>query len=139
MFSKSCLFWSYVLRRRRLERFRLALDLNPEMLEAHAGLASIHYNQNRYDEALAAVERALALNPGHATALRLRFLIHDETGNREAADEAIEAYAAVEPGPAVELLFRRAEFDFRAERYQPAEATLLKMLVIVLLQLFSPM
>lgn len=111
-------------------RFQAALDLNPEMVEAHAGLASVHYDQNRYEEALAAVERALALNPGHAAALRLRFLIHDAAGDREAADVAIDAYAAVEPTSVVELLFPRAQVDFRAERYRQAEATLLKLLVI---------
>ena len=113
-----------------VDRFQVALDLNPELAEAHAGLASIHYNQSRYDDALAAIDRALAIKPDHATSLRVRFLIHDATGNRAAADEAIAAYAAVDAGGAVELLSRRAEIDFREGRRQDAQAALLKVLEI---------
>jgi tetratricopeptide (TPR) repeat protein len=113
-----------------VERFQVALDLDPTLVEAHAGLAAIYYNQSRYDEALTAVERALALKPDHAPYLRTRFLIHDQTGNLEAADAAIGAWAAVDAGGAVELLYGRAEIYFREGRRRDAEAALLKMLEI---------
>jgi tetratricopeptide (TPR) repeat protein len=113
-----------------VERFQVALELDPGLVEAHAGLAAIYYNQSRYDDALAAVERALALKPGHATSLRTRFLIHDQTGNRTAADAALGAWAAVDSGGAVELLSGRAETHFRAGRRREAEAALLNVLEI---------
>jgi tetratricopeptide (TPR) repeat protein len=113
-----------------VERFQIALDLDPGLAEAHAGLAAIHYNQSCYDDALAAVERALALKPDHATSLRTRFLIHDHTGNRMAADAALGAWAAVDTSGAVELLSGRAEIHFRAGRRRDAEAALLKVLEI---------
>ena len=113
-----------------VERFQVALDLDPALAEAHAGLAAIYYNQSRYDEALTAVERALALKPDHASSLRIRFLIHDQTGNQAAADAAIGAWGAVDAGGAVELLSRRAEIDFLAGRRRDAKAALLKMLEI---------
>jgi len=77
-----------------VERFQVALDLDPALAEAHAGFAAIYFNQSRYDEALTAVERALALKPDDASSLRIRFLIHDQTGNQAAADAAIGAWAA---------------------------------------------
>ena len=39
-----------------VERFQVALDLDPALAEAHAGFAAIYFNQSRYDEALTAVE-----------------------------------------------------------------------------------
>jgi tetratricopeptide (TPR) repeat protein len=112
------------------DRFRVALELHPELAEAHAGLATIHYNQSRYADALAAVERALELKSDDAAWLRLRILVHDSMGNRAAADAAVLVYAEVDSAGAVELLLRRAESDFRAGRRQDAEAGLLKALGI---------
>lgn len=112
------------------ERFRVALELNPELAEAHSGLASIQFNQGRYEDALAAVERALALKPEDASSLRVLFLIHNATGNRAAADAAIAAYAEVDPAGAVELIFRRADLDFHAGNHEDAETALLELLKI---------
>jgi len=113
-----------------VDRFQVALDLDPALAEAHAGFAAIYFNQSRYDEALTAVERALALKPDNASSLRIRFLIYDQTGNQAAADAAIGAWAAVDAGGAVGLLSRRAEIAFRAGRRRDARAALLKILEI---------
>ncbi len=96
-----------------IEKFKAALGLNPELAEAHAGLGAIYYNQERYAEALEAIEKAVALKPGHVTAQRVRFLIHDALGNREAAEKAMASYVELDRDGAAGLLYQRADLDFR--------------------------
>ena len=112
------------------ERFQAALELNPALVEAHAGLAAIHYNRSRYDDALAAVERALAVQPDHGKSLRIRVLIHEARGDRTAAVAAVAAWAAVDAAGAIELLSGWADVDFRAGRRREAARALLGMLEI---------
>lgn len=111
-----------------IEKFQSALGLDPDLAEAHAALAAIYYNQERYDEALAGVEKALALNPEHVTSHRVRFLILDAKGDRASADKAMASYVAVDSKGAVGLLYKRADLDFRDGQPQLARAGLLKVL-----------
>lgn len=113
-----------------VDRFRAALELNPAFAEAHVGLASIDYNRGRYDDALAAVERALALQPDHGKALRIRVLIHEARGDRPASVAAVVAWAAADAAAAIDLLSGWADVDFRAGRRLDAATALLAMLEI---------
>lgn len=113
-----------------IERFQAALELNPGFVEAHVGLASIDYNRGRYDDALAAVERALALAPDHEKALRIRVLTHEARGDRNAGVAAVVAWAAVDAASAVDLLSGWADVDFRAGRRLEAATALLAVLEI---------
>ena len=45
-----------------------ALELNPNYLEAHVHLGVLHRRTGRWEEAVAAWKRALALNPAHPLA-----------------------------------------------------------------------
>lgn len=113
-----------------LERFRAALDLDPALVEAYVGIASIQYNRSRYDDALAAVEEALARQPDHEKALRIRVLIHEARGDRTAAVAAVVAWGAVDAASAIDLLSGWADVDFRAGRRREAASALLAALEI---------
>ena len=54
-------------RKKSLEYLEKGILLNPNMAEAYALKAIIHENQKEFDQAKIAFERALALNPNHAT------------------------------------------------------------------------
>ncbi len=94
-------------------RFKEALDLNNGLAAAHFALATLEYRAERYDQALATLESGLTLEPASLQGRRLGFITHDAKGDVEAAAEAIEAYAEVDSAGAAEILFKRAEVDFR--------------------------
>ena len=111
-----------------IEKFRVALELDSDLKEAHAGLATVYYRAGRYDEALAPVEALLAAQADHAQGHRLRYLIQEGRGDRAASDAAMTAYLAVDPKGASGLLYQRADLDFRAGEIDLARASLLKVL-----------
>lgn len=111
-----------------IAKFREALDLDSNLLQAHAGLATVYYRAEQYDEALMSVEELLAGKPDDAQGHRLRFLIQEAFGDRKASDEAMASYIEVDPKGASTLLFKRADLDFRANELDLARATLLQVL-----------
>lgn len=111
-----------------IAKFESALALNPDLAAAHAALGSVFYNQQRYDESLAAIEKTLALEPDHLQASRVRYLVYDAQGRLQEAGQAMDAYLALDPEGAAELLYRRADLDFRDGRPEVAKAALLKLL-----------
>ena len=71
---------------------RRALELAPELAEAHASLGLIHHNQGDLVAAEGALERALALNPGYTMAHVWHGLVLTTQGRyREAAARNREA------------------------------------------------
>ena len=68
-----------------------AVDYDPENAEAWYDLARVHMHDGRYDEAIKALERSLALRPDTAKALdNLGVCLENQNRN----DEALEAYAS---------------------------------------------
>ena len=110
-----------------IERFEEALQLNPDLAQAHAALASLYYNRERYPDAMASVEKLLALEPENVQALRVRYLIYDARNDQEKAKTALEAYQAVDPNAAADILYRRADLDYRSGDVALAKEALLKV------------
>ncbi len=116
--------------KRAIELFQQALNLDPKLMPAHGALATALYNQELYDEALVAVDRLLALDPQNVQGRRIRFLVYDARDDQVKAREALTAYREVDPGAAAEILYRRADLDFRSGNVQGAKAALLEVLTI---------
>lgn len=110
------------------EKFRAALDLDPDLAEAHAALAGIYYNLERYDEAQESVAKALVLKPDHVATNRLRFLVHDALGDRSAAEKAMASFIDLDPLGAADLLYKRGDLDFRSGDIEFARTALEKVL-----------
>ena len=87
---------------------------------ARSGLANALYGNRSFDEALAVVESWLRADPDHPDALQLKFLVLNALGRRDEAGEALKAFAKQDPEAAAELLFRRAELDFKADDREAA-------------------
>jgi tetratricopeptide (TPR) repeat protein len=111
-------------------KFREAIELDPNLAEAHAALASALYVQLKFQEALASADQALALKPGIASGLRQRFLALDGLGKGEESGVAWEAYSKVDAKAALDLLSKRAETDFTDGNVDKAVAALNKVLGI---------
>ncbi|MEM7352817.1 MAG: tetratricopeptide repeat protein, partial [Acidobacteriota bacterium] len=111
-----------------IEKFKASLELDPNLAEAHAALGAVYYNQQQYDEALASIGKTLELKPDHLGARRTRFLVHDARNDRTAADEAMASYIEVDASGAAQLLYQRADLDFRAGERALARIALTKVL-----------
>lgn len=92
--------------------FEQALELNPELIAAMSGLAIIHIEEKRYQEAATLAERLLALEPSHKLALRVRYDAYKELGDKAKEDEAFAALAAVDPQTLANDFFRTATDHF---------------------------
>ena len=112
-----------------LVRFEEALELDPELAAAAAGIATLHYERGRYEEAARQAAALLEMDPGDVKGRRLRFLALEAAGSPE-ADAALAAYAEVDADAAVELLAEWAKESFEADRRQDAEKQLLRLLAI---------
>ena len=93
-------------------RLRRLLDLEPESAPARLTLASLLHATCRFDEALAAVDHVVLIDPGNPYAAYLRGLIFDMTGNRAGADACFARAAELQPEHyQVPETLERAEFD----------------------------
>ncbi len=89
-----------------------AASLDPNLAEAHAALAEVYLEMKRNGEALAAADRYLALRPGDARGLRVRYDALKAAGDEEKAREALEALGAgdaQDPETAVRFFNQGAE------------------------------
>jgi TolB-like protein/class 3 adenylate cyclase/Tfp pilus assembly protein PilF len=79
------------------ELARKTLSLDPENLDAHQLLSSVHTTQLQYDRALVEIDRALALNPSDAASHAQRGSILLWTGRLEEAIAALETAFTLDP------------------------------------------
>ncbi len=108
--------------------FEMAHSLNPTIAEPLAGLATIQYNDQDYEGLEGTLERLAKVAPDHPRSRRLRFLLHDARNETEAAQAAFEAYHAVDGPAAIDLLYKRADLDFRESRPEVARVALERIL-----------
>lgn len=122
-------------------QFEKAHEANPELLPALEALATVAYDLERYDEALKWADLLLAPSKAEAAeegaepepnerGLRTRFLVFDAMNEDEAAAAAFEAYRKVAPVAAADLLYQRADLDFRDGRTEAAKEALERVLEI---------
>jgi len=83
--------------RRAARLIEQALSIDPDLPEAHVSLAILRIEQSRWDEALAAVDRALALRPNYVRALQYRSEILSAQGRVKDAWESVERARALDP------------------------------------------
>ena len=80
------------------ELFRQALATNPRDARLHLGAGAAAFLQRRDDEARAALERALQLDPGLTVARELLGLVLYRSGQLDGAVAAYESLVAAAPG-----------------------------------------
>jgi len=88
--------------------FRRAVDLDSGFARGWGVLALVALDDRRYDEALAAAERAVALAPDDVDALRSRYDALAGLGRHDEADAALTALAAADPSPEMARLMFNA-------------------------------
>lgn len=106
-----------------LARFREAVEMDPSLGPAHAGIASILYNQGEMEAAAPAARKAVELQPDHAQSQRILYLVLASLGKPEAS-EAWQAYRELDEAGAVDLLYLTADRDFRDDQTEAARKNL---------------
>lgn len=115
---------------RAIAFFDLAHGLDPALAEPLTGKATVQYNLEDYAGLEQTLERLDEVSPNHPRSHRLRFLLHDARAENAAALEAFEAYHAVDPEGAIDLLYKRAELDFRDGHAEAARTLLDRILAL---------
>jgi chemotaxis protein methyltransferase CheR len=80
-----------------LQAFRTALRAEPNLVEAHCGIAQVHANQGHYNEALQSCERALELDDLAEEAYLLRGMVYQQIGQQEKAIADLERATYLNP------------------------------------------
>jgi tetratricopeptide (TPR) repeat protein len=97
-------------------KMRAATQLKPDFARAWSVLGMIAADAKRWTDALAAAERALALESGDINSLRTRFLALGGLGRTDDASAALDALAAADPSPdTARLLFNAGAAAWTAE------------------------
>ena len=111
------------------KRRRLLLELTekyPKEKEFHSELGHYYQRSGKSPEAIAAYEKALALDPDFGFVLNQAGYAYAGIGEFDKAIRNFERYAAANPGEAnpidsiAELYFRRGNFDAAKAKYQEA-------------------
>ena len=82
-----------------IAKFEQASQLDPQLAAAPAVLADLYLSQHKPAEALAAADRALALEPGKPHLMFDRYQALKGLGDKPRAAQALEALAASKPAP----------------------------------------
>lgn len=104
-----------------IAHFREAIEANPELDLAHAALARVLLENERWAEARAAAEAFLEVKPEEPLALQTLYDAYWGEDNKEEADKVLARLAAVQPGDAVAArIFNQAVAATRKQDYEAA-------------------
>jgi tetratricopeptide (TPR) repeat protein len=87
-----------------LALFREASILDPELTPSYRSVAALHFNDQEYEETLAALEGLLSRDPAHKEGLRMAFFSHFELGHTEQANDVGARWIASAPGASNEMV-----------------------------------
>jgi tetratricopeptide (TPR) repeat protein len=103
--------------------FQEAAEIDSEFAPAFTGIATVAMEQGNYEEAAAAAERAVALEPENYRALHLRYDAYRNLGDQAKADAAAKALReAGDISEATSRIFREAVDAFEAGNMGIAKA-----------------
>ncbi|MEW6213014.1 MAG: tetratricopeptide repeat protein, partial [Acidobacteriota bacterium] len=108
--------------------FQDALKINPNSADAHTGIAE-SLKLTSIEEPSAAVDRALAVNPNHTGALRLRAWLDLEADRPDLAMKSIERALNVNPN-AVEIIAIQAAVAYLADKKTDLDAATRRALAV---------
>jgi Tfp pilus assembly protein PilF len=116
-------------------KFEQAATLDPKLADAHAVLAGLYLEQHRSADALAAADRALALQPGKPRVMIDRYQALRALGDKPRAAQALVELAASHPGPELARdvavsLYNEAADALREKHVEDATADLKRALEV---------
>ncbi|MGB9005015.1 MAG: protein kinase [Candidatus Aminicenantales bacterium] len=120
-------FYARSVEQNREKALRLLQELTdkyPQEKLAHWMLGVSCQNRGQFDQAIAELQKALALDPGYHTSLNQLVYLYLDMGNYEKSLKYAKEYVAARPGDAnpldtlAEVCFRRGDLDQALAQYQ---------------------
>jgi tetratricopeptide (TPR) repeat protein len=116
-------------------KFEQAATLDPKLAAAHAVLAGVYLELHRPADALAAADRALALEPGKPRVMIDRYQALKAMGDKARAAQALDELAASHPGPELARdvavsLYNEAADALREKKVEEAAAELKRAIAV---------
>ena len=111
-----------------VKRMEEIIKADPADKRAHADLGAYYRNEKKLPEAVAELEKALAIDPRFGYAQNLLAYSYAELGDKDKALKTFDLYAAAHPGEANpldsmgDLYFLTGEYDEARAKYQQALA-----------------
>ena len=116
-------------------KFEQSAQIDPKLAAPHAILAGVYLEQKRPADALAAADRALAIDPANQRVMLDRYLALKALGDKPRAAQALDTLAAAHPAPEVARdvavsLYNEAADALREKRVDEAAAELDRALTV---------
>ncbi len=105
---------------RAVELFREAVSLDPKLHQAYRNIGTVHFNDQKYEEALIELDRTLELDPKNQEALRMQYFSFASLGRLEDSIEAGRAWLEVNPTAGAQVQHQAEQF-FQDEAYGNAK------------------
>ncbi len=103
-----------------IAKFSLALELNPELVNAFGGLAMSHLANHDYQEAADWAEKWLEAQPGMVKAMQVKYDAYRLLGDEEKTQMAFDDFAAANPVMFAKNLHDQANAAFNANQIDQA-------------------
>lgn len=110
-------------------KFKEALGHDAKLEQAYRGLATITFNQKKYQDAVDYSAKAIALDPGDADVLNTRYEAFKALGDKDKAQKAYEALQAVNPQLAAGASFNKAADLYNSGKVAEAKKLLEQVVV----------
>ena len=114
---------------RALPPAQRALELDPNLAEAHAAMGFIHFQQQQFEETLSYWDRAIELNPNYALVYSWRSIILQRTGQYKGQLDSVRAAAELDP-LSVNVLNNYASALFARGRYEESDRVMQRIKAI---------
>lgn len=101
-------------------RFLEALQLNPELVQAHEALAILYGNEKNYAEAIVHAEKALVHKPDSRTLKQVSYDAYKALGDQAKAEAMFQQLIAGDPKAMSSQLFNQGSEAFNAGKTQEA-------------------
>lgn len=105
-------------------QFNLAIQMDPALPQPYIALGNIHLRKKNYKEAVATVDRLLAVQPRNLEALTLRYEALKGSGDKNAAAAAQTVLKEASAGQSPQALYNQGVTLFNAGNVAEAKAAL---------------
>ncbi len=108
-----------------------AIEMDPVLGQAYLALATLHLDDDQFDEALAVSDRLLAIEADNVDALSIRYEVFRRSGDKENLDLALRALQYADPQKIADAFFQQGSALFEENSLEAAADAFERVLAAV--------